>query len=92
MEYPIIYKSRKEKVKKMQEVLKRMGASNLFMIEEIDAENNIVILANYIFNKRYEVAVSDNQLALYADAFDTALDHNMFLSVEYDERRGVILG
>lgn len=64
---------------------------DLFMIEEIDADNNELVLANYIFNKRNRVSVSDEQIEYYAEAFDEALLKNIFLFVEYDEKRGVIV-
>ncbi|APC50355.1 hypothetical protein BME96_18915 (plasmid) [Virgibacillus halodenitrificans] len=65
---------------------------DLFMIEEIDAENNQLILANYIFNKKVSYPVTDEEIERYAYAFDEAISQNMFLSVEYDEKRGVIIG
>ncbi|MGG4263757.1 DUF5511 family protein [Peribacillus simplex] len=65
---------------------------DLFMIEEIDAENNVLVLANYIFNKRNKVVVSDDQIKYYAEVFDEAVIKNLFLFVEYDEKRGVIVG
>jgi len=65
---------------------------DLFMIEEIDAENNLLILANYIFDKKISYPVSDEEIERYAYAFDEAISQNMFLSVEYDEKRGVIIG
>ncbi|TRZ39348.1 hypothetical protein CEQ21_07240 (plasmid) [Niallia circulans] len=68
------------------------SVGELFMIEEIDAESNKLILANYVFNKRKEVSVSDERIAFYAQQFDQAVENNLFLFVEYDERRGVIVG
>lgn len=68
------------------------SVGDLFMIEEIDAENNILVLANYIFDKRIKVSVSDEQIKYYAKSFDEALSKNIFLFVEYDEKRGVIIG
>ncbi len=70
-----------------------MGYSfgDLFMIEEIDAENNELVLANYVFNKRNRVSVSDEQIKSYAEAFDEALIKNIFLFVEFDEKRGIII-
>lgn len=68
------------------------SAVDLFMIEEIDAENNMLILANYIFDKRISHSVTDEEIEKYAYAFDEAISQNMFLSVEYDEKRGVIIG
>ncbi|MFI8496623.1 DUF5511 family protein [Peribacillus butanolivorans] len=65
---------------------------DLFMIEEIDAENNVLVLANYIFNKRNKVVVTDDQIKYYAEVFDEAVINNLFLFVEYDEKRGVIVG
>lgn len=64
----------------------------LFLIEEIDAENNILILSNYIFDKRNKVSVTDEQIEYYAKVFDEALVKNLFLFVEFDEERGVIVG
>ena len=64
---------------------------DLFMIEEIDAENNELVIANYIFNKRNRVTVTDEQIQYYAEAFDEALVKNIYLFVEFDEKRGVIV-
>lgn len=69
-----------------------MSENNLFMIEAIDDEKNIVSLANYIFRKKYDVEVSDTQIKRYSSAFDRALNDNMYLSVEFDEERGEIIG
>lgn len=67
--------------------------SDLFMIEQIDAENNVIILANYVFNKRSVVNVSDEQIKFYARTFDeVVLKSNLYLFVEFDEKRGVIVG
>ncbi|KIO66595.1 hypothetical protein B4065_2282 [Caldibacillus thermoamylovorans] len=68
------------------------SAVDLFMIEEIDAEKNLLVLANYIFDKKINYPVSDEDIEFYADAFDVALSKNMFLFVEFDEKRGVIIG
>jgi len=64
----------------------------LFMIEEINAESNTLILTNYVFNKRKEVSVSDERIAFYANQFDQAEENNLFLFVEFDERRGIVVG
>ncbi|WP_437834532.1 DUF5511 family protein (plasmid) [Niallia taxi] len=76
----------------MLEMENDYSVGELFMIEEIDAESNKLILANYVFNKRTEVSVSDERIAFYANQFDKAVENNLFLFVEYDERRGVIVG
>lgn len=68
------------------------SVGDLFMIEEIDAEHNTLVLANYIFDKKRKVIVSDEQIKYYAEAFDEALLKNIFLFVEFDEKRGVIIG
>ncbi|MFB7304605.1 DUF5511 family protein [Heyndrickxia sporothermodurans] len=68
------------------------SSGDLFMIEEIDAENNVLILADYIFNKKSEVTVSEEQIKYYSEIFDQALLNNLFLFVEFDEKRGVIVG
>jgi len=65
---------------------------DLYMIEEINAEANELTLANYIFDKTVTLRVSDDEIRFYSKAFDDALSHNMFLFVEYDEKRGVIIG
>ncbi|MFP7474445.1 DUF5511 family protein [Niallia taxi] len=76
----------------MLEMENDYSVGELFMIEEIDAESNKLILANYVFNKRKEVSVSDERIAFYANQFDKAVENNLFLFVEYDESRGVIVG
>jgi len=76
----------------MLEMENDYSVGELFMIEEIDEESNKLILANYVFNKRKEVSVSDERIAFYANQFDKAVKNNLFLFVEYDERRGVIVG
>ena len=68
------------------------SVGELFMIEEIDAESNTLILINYVFKKKKEVTVSDERIAFYANQFDQAVENNLFLFVEFDERRGVIVG
>lgn len=68
------------------------STGNLFMIEEIDAENNTLVLANYVFDKKVKVVVTDEKIEFYANAFDEAIERNIFLFVEYDEKRGVIIG
>lgn len=81
----------------MQEVIEmannelESSFGDLFMIEEIDAENNELVIANYIFNKRNRVTVTDEQIQYYAEAFDEALVKNIYLFVEFDEKRGVIV-
>lgn len=65
---------------------------DLFMIEEIRAEENVLVLANYVFDKKYYHQVPEEEIEKYAIAYDTAINQNMFLSVEYDEMRGVIIG
>lgn len=91
MKYKIIIDDDKKKLSVYQEVSK-VSVTKLFMIESIDDVNRSIILANYVFNKRYKVAVSSEELEVYTEAFDDALSRNMFLSVEYDEKRGVIIG
>lgn len=76
----------------MLEMENDYSVGELFMIEEIDAESNKLILANYVFNKRKEVSVSDERIAFYVNQFDKAVENNLFLFVEYDESRGVIVG
>ncbi len=70
----------------------QVSAGDLFMIEEIDAENNILVLANYVFNKKVKANVPDEKIEFYSFAFDEAVRNNMFLFVEYSEREGIILG
>lgn len=91
MKYKIIIDDDQKKLSVYQEVSK-VSVTKLFMIESIDDVNRRIILANYVFNKRYKVAVSSEELEVYTEAFDDALSRNMFLSVEYDEKRGVIIG
>lgn len=69
-----------------------VGNGSLFMIEEIDSEKNTLLLADYIFNKRVTVPVTEKQISLYGNAFDLALKNNIYISVEYDENRGEIIG
>lgn len=78
-------------------VLKMMDDKNvldseLFLIEEIDAEENTLILHNLFLSKKFNVVVTDEEIEKYAEAFDAALDNNWYLFVEYDEERGVIIG
>lgn len=68
-----------------------MDVHHLFMIEAIDVENNMILLANYIFRKRYEVVLSKEQIQSYFAAFHQALDANIYLSVEFDEKKGTIV-
>ncbi|RBP59327.1 hypothetical protein DES36_11952 [Alkalibaculum bacchi] len=74
------------------ENVEQYSSGNLFMIEEIDAENNVLCIANYILDKKAKVSVTDEQIEFYAITFDETIKRNMFLFVEYDEKRGVIIG
>lgn len=68
------------------------SATNLFMIEQIIAEDNVLVLADYVYDKKVHHVVTDEDIEKYAIAFDNAVDENMFLFVEFDEKRGVIIG
>lgn len=83
----------------MQEVTKMeyeyeedYSAGQLYMIEQIDSENNLLILSNYFFNEKVKVTVTDQQIEFYANAFDKSLEQNMYLFVEYNESEGIIIG
>ncbi|MDM5335771.1 DUF5511 family protein [Fictibacillus enclensis] len=76
----------------VEQLQEEQSVGKLYMIEEIDAENNVLVLANYIFDKRSKVVVSDEQIEYYAERFDDALCNNLFLFVEFDETRGAIIG
>lgn len=67
-------------------------AGDLYMIESIDSENNLLTLSNYIFNKKSTVTVTNEQIEFYANAFDKSTEQNMYLFVEYNESEGVIIG
>lgn len=67
------------------------SAVDLFMIEEIDAEKNLLVLANYIYDKKINYPVSDEEMEIYTDTFDVAISKNIFLFVEYDEKKGIII-
>lgn len=83
----------------MQEVAKMeyeyeedYSAGQLYMIEQIDSENNLLVLSNYFFNEKVKVTVTDQQIEFYAIAFDKSLEQNMYLFVEYNESEGIIIG
>lgn len=76
----------------MEELLIESSATNLFMIEQIIAEENVLVLADYVYDKKVHHVVTDEDIEKYANAFDSALNENMFLFVEFDEKRGVIIG
>lgn len=63
----------------------------LYMIEEIDAENNTLVLADYIFDKKVKVVVTDEEIEFYANAFDEAIERNIFLFLEFDEKEKKII-
>lgn len=68
------------------------GTTTLYMIESIDAENNTITIADYVYDIKIVVPVNNEKISLYAIAFDTALESNLFLSVEYDAEKGEIVG
>lgn len=69
-----------------------MNVTELFIVESIDIENEIIVLKNYVFDKKHEVPVSSEELELYIEEFDDTLAKDMVLFVEYDEERGEIIG
>ena len=68
-----------------------MSIIKSFRIDSIDVKRGILIVKNDVFNKVYEVPVTQEELEFYTEAFDEALSKDMFLSIEYDEARGVIV-
>lgn len=64
---------------------------DLFMIEDIDVKKNRIFLGNYVFDKKRVYMGSSEEIAFYYKAFHEALDRNIFLFVEYDDDRGIIL-
>lgn len=74
------------------EAIEECSSGDLYMIEEIDSESNKVVLSNYLFNKKRTVILADKQIEMYAMAFDSAIEKNMYLFVEFNEREGVIIG
>ena len=66
--------------------------TTIYIVEEIKAETNELILVNYIFDKRINAIISDEKIEFYAKAFDKVLEDDSLLFVEVDEKRGVIVG
>ncbi len=66
--------------------------TTIYIVEEIKAETNELILVNYIFDKRINATISDEKIEFYAKAFDKVLEDDSLLFVEVDEKRGVIVG
>lgn len=65
--------------------------TGLYMIEGIDSKSGIIVLADYIFDKKISHQATAEEVEIYECFFYDALDRNIFLHVEYDEKRKIIV-
>lgn len=62
---------------------------DLFAIVKIDGET--IYLENWFFNKKRVYKASSKEIEYYQYILQEAIEHNIFLFVEFDEKMGVIL-
>lgn len=67
------------------------GTGALFMIENVDRDQQKIFLADYVFNKKRIYQGTPEEIAYFDSIFSEALERNIFLSVEFDETRGIIV-
>lgn len=60
------------------------------MINHVDQVKNEIHLKKYLFNKQVIVNVSKEEVAVYVQSLNEAVEHGSVPFVEYDEERGVI--
>lgn len=66
-------------------------SQGLFMIYDVNSSENKITLINFIFNRKQEYFGSYDEVFFYEKVFHQALDMNIFLFVEFDESKGIIL-
>ncbi|AAW31048.1 MULTISPECIES: DUF5511 family protein [Bacillus] len=67
-----------------------MYQKSLYMINHVDQVKNEIHLKKYLFNKQVIVNVSKEEVAVYVQSLNEAVEHGSVPFVEYDEERGVI--
>lgn len=67
------------------------GRGVLYMIEDVDISNGKMLLANYIFDKKVNLFISHEKIKFYANAFYKAIENNIFLFLEFDEKERKII-
>ncbi|MED1305322.1 hypothetical protein BK704_34535 [[Bacillus thuringiensis] serovar konkukian] len=67
-----------------------MYQQSLYMINHVDQVKNEIHLKKYLFNKQVIVNVSKEEVAVYLQSLNEAVEHGSVPFVEYDEERGVI--
>ncbi|WP_324656140.1 DUF5511 family protein [Bacillus cereus] len=67
-----------------------MYQQSLYMINHVDQVKNEIHLKKYLFNKQVIVNVSKEEVAVYVQSLNEAVEHGSVPFVEYDEERGVI--
>ena len=66
--------------------------TNMYLVEEIKADSNQLVLVNYFSNKKINAVISDEEIEIYTKKFDEIAENDGLFFVEVDEERGVILG
>ncbi len=64
---------------------------DLFMIENVDRDQRKIFLGNYIFDKKRVYQGTEEEIEYFADIFYEALERNIFLSVAFDDEKGIIM-
>lgn len=63
----------------------------LAMVTDVDFVKNEIFLEDFVFNKKMVIQGSKEVLEMVGKAFYYALNRNLFIFVEYDEKLGIIL-
>lgn len=64
---------------------------DLYFIKDVDVKKRRVYLENFIFGKKRVYLCTPEEVLFYKNAFHEAINHNFYLSVEYDESVGIIV-
>ncbi|MDK8747726.1 DUF5511 family protein [Streptococcus agalactiae] len=65
--------------------------TSLYFIQNIDVKNREIELVNYVFDKQRTYIATPEEAKMYTNFFMEALERNMFLCVEFDEDKGIIV-
>ena len=65
--------------------------TELYFIENVDVRKKRIYLSNFIYDKKRVYMGTLEEAKYYKKTFLQALDRNIFLVVEFDNEKGIIL-
>ena len=81
-----------ESIKKRSEVnMESKVGGCLAMVMNVDFDKEEILISDFVFNKKMVIQGSKEVLEMIGNALNYALDRNLFIFVEYDEKIGIIL-